>query len=84
MVGVSQAEALAALALFQLHLARRASETALLLHYPPDARMHVIAYVFGLRCEAGTARGRGRGASCCTRMRNMRLRVWLSWRPGRP
>jgi 3-oxo-5-alpha-steroid 4-dehydrogenase 3 len=42
------AEALVALALFQVHLVRRALETALLLRYPPNARMHAIAYAFGL------------------------------------
>lgn len=44
-----KAVCLAALALFQTHLLRRAAETGLLLHYPAGAKMHGIAYVFGLR-----------------------------------
>lgn len=43
-------QALLLLALFQLHLLRRALETALLLRYPPGARMHGVAYLFGMRC----------------------------------
>ncbi len=35
------------LGLFTLHLVRRFLETAFLMRYPPHARMHVIAYVFG-------------------------------------
>jgi 3-oxo-5-alpha-steroid 4-dehydrogenase 3 / polyprenol reductase len=45
---VADAQALAALLLFQLHLVRRALETALLLEYPPGSRMHAIAYAFGM------------------------------------
>jgi hypothetical protein len=45
----AQVRALLLLALFQLHLLRRCAETGLLLHYPEDAQMHGIAYVFGLR-----------------------------------
>lgn len=44
-----KAVCLAALALFHTHLLRRAAETGLLLHYPAGAKMHGIAYVFGLR-----------------------------------
>ncbi len=44
-----QARAVVALALFQLHLVRRAAETAGVMRYPADARMHGIAYLFGLR-----------------------------------
>lgn len=47
---VAEAEALAALALFQVHLVRRAAETGLLMRYPADAKMHAVAYLFGLRC----------------------------------
>jgi 3-oxo-5-alpha-steroid 4-dehydrogenase 3 len=47
-LAVADAEALTALALFQLHLVRRALETALLLEYPPGSRMHAIAYAFGM------------------------------------
>lgn len=36
------------LAAFQVHLVRRAVETAAVMRYPPSARMHVIAYAFGL------------------------------------
>lgn len=42
-----------ALALFQFHLMRRAAETALVMRYPRDARMHGIAYLFGLRWGSG-------------------------------
>lgn len=38
------------LCLFQVHLARRALETGLLMRYSPDDVMHGIAYVFGMRC----------------------------------
>jgi hypothetical protein len=44
-----QAGALLLLALFQLHLVRRALETRLLLRYSRDDVMHGIAYVFGMR-----------------------------------
>lgn len=36
------------LCLFLLHLLRRLLETCCLMVYPPSARMHVIAYLFGL------------------------------------
>ena len=42
--------ALAGLALLQAHLARRLAEANWLARYPPGARMHAIAYAFGLRC----------------------------------
>lgn len=35
------------LGMFSMHLVRRLLETALLMQYPPHARMHVIAYLFG-------------------------------------
>jgi 3-oxo-5-alpha-steroid 4-dehydrogenase 3 len=44
-----------ALGLLQLHLVRRLVETLGLLRCPPNARMHGIAYLFGLRW-ATTAR----------------------------
>lgn len=44
-----QVGALLLLALFQLHLVRRALETGLLLRYSGDDVMHGIAYVFGMR-----------------------------------
>ncbi len=44
-----RASAALALALLQLHLCRRWVETVGLLSYPPGARMHGIAYVFGMR-----------------------------------
>eukprot|EP00882_Tetradesmus_deserticola_P033971 GHRQ01038853.1.p1 GENE.GHRQ01038853.1~~GHRQ01038853.1.p1 ORF type:complete len:148 (+),score=36.24 GHRQ01038853.1:289-732(+) len=40
---------LLALLLMQLHLGRRALETAVLMRYPRGAVMHGIAYVFGIR-----------------------------------
>jgi len=39
---------LLALCAFQAHLLRRAAETRWLMRYPAAARMHVIAYAFGL------------------------------------
>jgi 3-oxo-5-alpha-steroid 4-dehydrogenase 3 len=53
-LGASSASAAAlhapllALCAFQAHLLRRAAETRWLMRYPPAARMHVIAYAFGL------------------------------------
>ena len=47
-----RAAAALALALLQGHLLRRLVETLGLLHYPPGARMHGIAYLFGLRWAA--------------------------------
>lgn len=43
-----RASAALALALLQLHLCRRWAETVGLLSYPPGARMHGIAYLFGM------------------------------------
>lgn len=40
-----------ALGLLQLHLTRRLVETVGLMAYPPSARMHGIAYLFGMRWE---------------------------------
>ncbi len=34
-----------------MHLSRRLVESVWLLNYPPDAHMHAIAYIFGLRCS---------------------------------
>ena len=42
--------ALAGLALLQVHLTRRLAEANWLARYPPGARMHAVAYAFGLRC----------------------------------
>ena len=36
--------------LLQVHLTRRLLESFLVLRYPASARMHAIAYLFGLRC----------------------------------
>ena len=36
--------------LLQVHLTRRLLESVLVLRYPAGARMHAIAYIFGLRC----------------------------------
>ena len=44
-----QATCALALALLQLHLTRRLLETVGLLMYPPAARMHGVAYLFGIR-----------------------------------
>ena len=41
-----------ALALLQVHLVRRYVETVALMKYPQGARMHGVAYLFGLRCAA--------------------------------
>jgi len=46
---VLQAASILALLLLQVHLLRRAWETHALLRYPANARMHIIAYLFGLR-----------------------------------
>ncbi|GBF99251.1 polyprenol reductase-like [Raphidocelis subcapitata] len=46
--GAAAGRAALALALFQFHLLRRAAETAFIMRYPRDARMHGIAYLFGL------------------------------------
>jgi hypothetical protein len=43
-----------ALILLEFHLVRRFLETAWLMKYPPGARMHGIAYVFGLRQAPAT------------------------------
>lgn len=44
-----RAAAALSLALLQLHLVRRLAETYGLLRYPPGARMHGVAYLFGVR-----------------------------------
>ncbi|KAK2079178.1 hypothetical protein QBZ16_002869 [Prototheca wickerhamii] len=44
---------LLALAAFEIHLVRRYLETTVLMRYPPTARMHGIAYVYGLRQGGG-------------------------------
>ena len=44
-----QLACLLALAALQLHLLRRWFETVSIMVYPAQARMHVIAYIFGLR-----------------------------------
>lgn len=69
-----------ALWLFWLHLLRRLAETLWLMVYPPDARMHTIAYLFGmsyyvaaplsLMCPPGTLRActaSGCNAARCTK-----------------
>lgn len=35
---------------FQVHLVRRLVETIFMMKYPRDAKMHIMAYVFGIRC----------------------------------
>lgn len=35
--------------LLEVHLVRRMVETAFVMTYPIDAKMHLIAYIFGLR-----------------------------------
>ncbi len=54
--------ALAALGLLQLHLCRRLAEANWLARYPPGARMHVIAYAFGLRRAPQRPSAAGGGA----------------------
>ena len=44
-----QAVSLTSLSLLEVHLVRRTWETSSMLHYPTDAKMHIIAYIFGLR-----------------------------------
>ncbi len=62
--------ALAALGLLQLHLCRRLAEANWLARYPPGARMHVIAYAFGLRRAplraSAAAAGAGRAGGVLT------------------
>lgn len=40
---------LLALCLLEVHLVRRYLETVLIMQYPPNARMHGIAYLYGIR-----------------------------------
>ena len=44
-----QAARVLALLLLQVHLSRRVVETVYIMKYPLSARMHLVAYVFGLR-----------------------------------
>lgn len=44
-----QAISLTSLVLLEVHLVRRMMETACIMKYPRGAKMHVIAYIFGLR-----------------------------------
>jgi 3-oxo-5-alpha-steroid 4-dehydrogenase 3 len=37
-----------AMGAFQVHLVRRLLETVWMMHYPKGARMHILAYIFGL------------------------------------
>jgi 3-oxo-5-alpha-steroid 4-dehydrogenase 3 len=41
-----------AILFFQFHLCRRFVETIFVMKYPKDAKMHVLAYLFGLRWVA--------------------------------
>ncbi|KAG2437863.1 hypothetical protein HXX76_005481 [Chlamydomonas incerta] len=41
-------DALLALFLFELHVLRRYGESNFVMHYPDTARMHILAYLFGL------------------------------------
>lgn len=50
-----QATSLAVLAALQCHLLRRWYETVFVMVYPRQARMHAIAYLFGLRCVPGAS-----------------------------
>lgn len=47
-----QVVSLLSLTLLEVHLVRRMLETAYVMHYPEGARMHLIAYAFGLRYAA--------------------------------
>ena len=40
------------LTLLEVHLVRRMLETAYIMQYPEGAKMHLIAYAFGLRYAA--------------------------------
>lgn len=53
---VAAAELVAYLGLFllQIHLTRRLLESVLMFNYPKGARMHLIAYLFGLRSVLST------------------------------
>lgn len=46
---LAQWASLLALAALQFHLLRRWCETVSVMVYPQQARMHAIAYIFGLR-----------------------------------
>lgn len=46
--GTLQRDAFLALLLFEVHVLRRYAETSYLMHYPDTARMHLLAYLFGL------------------------------------
>lgn len=48
-ISAREAASCLALCLLQLHLTRRLLESLLLFDYPKDSRMHLIAYLFGLR-----------------------------------
>ena len=48
--------------MLQFHLVRRLAETYLVMVYPKGAKMHLIAYVFGLSYYAGVG-------SCTTHAR---------------
>lgn len=48
-ISPADAAACVGLCMLQLHLTRRLLESVLLFNYPASARMHFIAYVFGLR-----------------------------------
>ena len=54
---ISQADGIACIGLcmLQVHLVRRLLETLLLFDYPQGARMHLIAYLFGMRCASHPA-----------------------------
>jgi hypothetical protein len=45
----TQLASLLAVAALQCHLLRRWLETGAVMVYPPHARMHLIAYIFGMR-----------------------------------
>jgi hypothetical protein len=45
----TQLASLLALAALQCHLLRRWLETVAVMVYPVQARMHLIAYIFGMR-----------------------------------
>ena len=57
-----QRTSLLALAALQLHLLRRWYETVFVMKYPRGAKMHLIAYIFGLRCVLRLACA----TACCT------------------
>ena len=71
-----QVVSLLSLTLLEVHLVRRMLETAYMMQYPEDAKMHLIAYVFGLRYECLTMILCAAGK---TRMNSLTLPAATTW-----